>query len=543
MLPILIILAFGVLYVHDGLPHPFLEVGADPRAVIIGAVSPMVTLIGALWLAVLFLDRRLDRAGRFSDAMLAEKLVAYSRVAALFVHASAVLAMGLPRAVRSVLGDHVFLDELVCLIPVSVAWFAGWWIIYPVERRLREAVVLRHLESGRPVYPFPRRMRYTWVSFRTQVLFFFLPLAGLMAWTEFSTLAILRLPEAWRAEWREPALATLAHLAGIAMVLFSMPLALRFVWDTAPLGDSPLTRRLLALCAEYRVRVRRLLVWRTDGVIVNGAVVGVVRPFRYILLTDALLDQLSTRQIEAVMAHEVAHVRCRHMLWLAVCVLATILGTGVIADLVLHAAGQAESESLEISAAVTFFTFGTLFLTFGAASRIFERQADTFAARHMSVALPKPAGHTPASQAPASQAPASQAPASQAPMAAPVIIAPEGLLAAAADLVAEPASQASIPPEMSPSGSTPSIPDAPDGRFTFPGVASMADALRNVAALNGISPSRFTWRHGSIAQRITHLESLLGTGLEQAPIDRRARFVKRASLLTLILSVVAIILL
>ena len=36
-----------------------------------------------------------------------------------------------------------------------------------------------------------------------------------------------------------------------------------------------------------------------------------VRHVRYILLSDGLLDQLRPRAVEAVMAHEIAHVRRR----------------------------------------------------------------------------------------------------------------------------------------------------------------------------------------------------------------------------------------
>jgi STE24 endopeptidase len=473
VLPILVILAFSVLYVHDGMRRPLLDADASAWAVVIGSVSPMLTLVGGLWLAVLAMERRVSRYGRVADAMLAERLVAYSRPVALAVYASGVLGLGLPRAVRAILGDVVFFDEFVCLLPLCLAWFAGWWIIFPIERRVREAAVLRNLDAGRPVYPFPRRARFAWVSFRTQVLFFFLPLSGLMAWTEASYRLIGMMPWSWREGWREPLLVTVAHLIGVAGVVLAMPLALRFVWDTAALGDSPLTRRLQGLCAMYRVRVRRLLVWRTDGVVVNGAVVGVVPPFRYILLTDALLDQLPTWQIEAVTAHEVAHVRCRHMGWLAVCVLAGVFGAGVAGELLIRGLTGLDADGEAASGIVLCLTLGVLFVVFGGASRVFERQADAFAARHMSAAAQTGGA----------------------------------------------------------------------GDFTEAGVGAMADALRNVAMLNGAAPDRFTWRHGSINQRVEHLRSLIGVAWDAAPVDRAARRVKRAALTALIVGVVVMFLL
>src|SRR5690606_31987071 len=67
-----------------------------------------------------------------------------------------------------------------------------------------------------------------------------------------------------------------------------------------------------------RVRFREVLLWRTFGGMVNAAVMGMLAPLRYILLSDALLEHLPAEQVEAVMAHEVAHIRKRHLVWLLV---------------------------------------------------------------------------------------------------------------------------------------------------------------------------------------------------------------------------------
>lgn len=474
MLPILIIFSFSVLYLQDELGGALGGADVNPWMVLGASLSPLAVLAGVLWLSVLVLERKLNRTGRVRSAALAERLVSWSRIAATVIHVSNVLMLGELGAVRRIVGDLIAFDELLTLTPLLAVWAVGWWAIHPIEQRMREAMILRHLDTGRPIYPLPGRSRYVWVSFRTQVLFVFLPLAGLLTWTEISLRTIAAMPEAWREDWREPAMQTAAHLMGVLGVLLAMPLALRYVWDTVVLGDSPLTRRLEALCATYAVRVRRLLMWRTDGVIVNAAVVGVVRPFRYILMTDALLDQLPTWQIEAVAAHEVAHVKCRHMIWLGVCVLASVIGTGVVAELVLRQLPSVNAESQTVSYVVLGATLLVLLIVFGGASRVFERQADAFAARHMSKIIVKSAE------------------------------------ASGDGAVASP--EADTPPQ------TPT--------FSEGGVAAMAGALRNVALLNGISPERFTWRHGSIAQRIQHLGSLAGMPLGRAPVDRSARLVK-----------------
>lgn len=484
MLPFLIILAFGVLYARDGAPAGSELLGGVLSAwqTVIASVAPMFVLTGALWLAVLTLERGLERTGRVRRAMLAERLVAMSRPTATLLHVWNVLALDLTGAVRRIIGDLVLVDELLTLVPLLGVFAAGWWAIYPIERRMREVMILRRLDSGRPVYPLPSRARFVWVSMRTQVLFVFVPLAGMLAWTEGSLRLIAALPASWRADWREPSMLLASHIIGVAGMLLAMPLALRFLWDTVAMGESPLTARLRALCLQYGVRVRRLLMWRTDGVIVNGAVVGVLRPLRYILLTDALLDQLPTEQIEAVTAHEVGHVRLRHMVWLGVTVLACVFGVSVLTEVLLWGVIGLDPEGSTGSAVGLVMTLSVIFVAFGAVSRGFERQADAFAARHMSGAL--------------------------------------------------------IGRSDGPTGEA----IAGEGVFSAAGVACMAEALLNVAALNGIAPDRFTWRHGSITGRVEHLRSLEGKPLGRVRADRRAALLKRLSLVGLVLGVLVMIL-
>ena len=43
------------------------------------------------------------------------------------------------------------------------------------------------------------------------------------------------------------------------------------------------------MLADNGVRMSRILVWRTGGVMLNGAVVGFVPAARYLLLTDAVI--------------------------------------------------------------------------------------------------------------------------------------------------------------------------------------------------------------------------------------------------------------
>jgi len=63
---------------------------------------------------------------------------------------------------------------------------------------------------------------------------------------------------------------------------------------------------------------------------------------------------------------------------------------------------------------------------------------------------------------------------------------------------------------------------------------AMSESLRQVARYNHISLDRFTWRHGSIAQRIAAIHGLTGRSTRKLPIDRQIRIIKIVSLLAIV---------
>ena len=62
------------------------------------------------------------------------------------------------------------------------------------------------------------------------------------------------------------------------------------------------------------VRCRDFRIWQTDRQVLNAAVAGLLPSLRYIFMTDALLLYLRDEEMEAVIAHELGHVRRRHLL-------------------------------------------------------------------------------------------------------------------------------------------------------------------------------------------------------------------------------------
>jgi STE24 endopeptidase len=203
------------------------------------------------------------------------------------------------------------------------------------------------------------------------------PVLGVLAWYEVVEHFA---PRAGLPVWFPAA----AQVVGMVMVLSLMPVVMRRVWDTVALESGPLREALHAMCRDHRVRIRELLVWRTQGAMINGAVMGFAGPLRYILLTDALLEHLPERQVEAVMAHELGHVRRRHMVWLGGGALAAVLlGTGAAKWAADRWAAE-WSHTAWFEGLIAVAGLGLALVLFGFVSRRFEWQADAFAVQHLS---------------------------------------------------------------------------------------------------------------------------------------------------------------
>jgi len=130
-------------------------------------------------------------------------------------------------------------------------------------------------------------------------------------------------------------------------------------------------------------------VWRTGNAMINAAVMGLVGRLRYVLLTDGLLELMPRDQVVAVMAHEIGHVRRHHLPWMLVMMI-TVMGlavllVGSLLSLVGGVVGTfSDGAVITIDLASILAALLLAMVVFGWISRRFERQADTFAAQHLS---------------------------------------------------------------------------------------------------------------------------------------------------------------
>ena len=440
--------------------------------------------------------RRVRRLERFNTLYLV----------AILLWLAAAIAAGWLETIRGVLGDGVWIDEAVATLPALALLFVQWWAYYPVDRRLRESALIRRLDAGGPVYALPSRGRYLLHQCRHHLALVLGPIWPLLAWSEW----ISRLAgEAGGAAVLSPVAATGLTVAGGLTVFLLAPLLVVRLWDTQPLPAGEVRRVLAGMCETAGVRVRELLVWRSDGGLVNAAVMGLVAPVRYVLLSDGLLDQVERPHVEAVMAHELGHVKKKHMPTLAIAAIGSLglveVGAWTAFDLlepVTTRAGVAETATTTGIVVVAVMAWVALF---GWVSRRIEREADVFAVRTVArqhaweAAERREAQDEADSVTPGVTSPARRAHDQPTPRAAPSVI-------------------------------------------TAAAAGQMIDALGRVAELARIDPGRRSWRHGSIAWRQAHLASLVGRPLDRLPIDRTMAVIRVAAVLALAATLALILL-
>jgi Zn-dependent protease with chaperone function len=102
----------------------------------------------------------------------------------------------------------------------------------------------------------------------------------------------------------------------IVFFLVFMPVLVVKMWNCAPFDDPIITTDIRALLDRLGTRFRAIVMWMPGRFSAcTAAVLGVLTRFRYLLLTPCIVSILALKELEAVVAHEVAHVRHRHLLW------------------------------------------------------------------------------------------------------------------------------------------------------------------------------------------------------------------------------------
>ncbi|MBU0616087.1 MAG: M48 family metalloprotease [Planctomycetes bacterium] len=271
-------------------------------------------------------------------------------------------------------GDWLVVPGLLATVPFLISILLVWIATYPADRAIREIALETYLFRGRPVRPVWPLPRYLMFNLRHQVLFILVPMLLILAARD-----VIVHCEPWlqAVSGHQVLPDVLLGIAAVAVAIIA-PTILRRVWVTQALPEVPLRDRLVHLCSKLRMRCREILIWHSGGMIVNAAVMGVIAPFRYFLITDAMLEQMEDRRIEAVFGHEAGHVKRHHILFF---LLFAFISGCLVTSLGYRSQGMDRTTYqivIAMMAAALALKWGILF---GWISRCFERQADIYALR------------------------------------------------------------------------------------------------------------------------------------------------------------------
>ncbi len=425
--------------------------------------------------------------------------------------------------------------EVIVLAPFLVSLLLSWACFYDAERAQWGA---RHFDAAleislperdgivepaaaftampRPVFRLPDTLATRWgyilFQARQKLALVCIPLGLLLVQKEMQRL----IPEeAWRRwDWLLHSLGFLSVLAAFAL----MPWLLRIVLGLKPLPDSPLTCRLLDTAKRLGFRCSGLLLWNTRHGMANAMVIGLLPWPRYVIFTDRLLEEFTPDEVEAVLGHEIGHVRHRHIPFYLAFLLASVF---VLSASVWRLTVPVPTEFANLSAtpvalveeapdaapeaessAAGFFTLrhhrylkmlppvatmlAYIFVVFGFLSRRCERQADVFGCRTVSCPRSDCADHT------------------------------DGAATGTG------------------------------GHLCPTGVQTFIRALEKVAVVNGLSRDRpgvlQSWQHSTIAKRVEFLRRMIEEPAAEKSFQRRVLLLKCALMATLGLVLAALVL-
>jgi Zn-dependent protease with chaperone function len=234
------------------------------------------------------------------------------------------------------------------------------------------------------------RSAYVWsqISFSVPVL---------LPWLVLS--AITDLINALPFEWLKNQLATTAgsvvyFMFFLVIVAVIGPAMIQKFWRCRPLEDSTMRQRIEALCKKANLEYANILYWPIyGGRMITAGVMGLIKKFRYILVTSALLSSLQPAEIDAVIAHEIGHVKRYHLVFYLVFFAGFMVLTYATYDLIFYAVIYTEpmfqffsrfgfnpvtltSVFLSVNMVVIFLIYFRFI--FGYFMRNFERQADGY---------------------------------------------------------------------------------------------------------------------------------------------------------------------
>ena len=182
------------------------------------------------------------------------------------------------------------------------------------------------------------------------------------------------------------------------------PVLVTRMWGCTPMPAGPARQRIETFCQRQGVGYAEILLWPLhEGQAITAGVMGIIARFRYILITPALLATMTPEEVDAVIAHELGHVKKRHLQIFLV----LFMGFGLLAQLssypilylltnsdlfyqMIHLANKKPGNALAFVSTVPMFVLMIVYFRYilGFFMRNFERQADLYALKIMATSGP-----------------------------------------------------------------------------------------------------------------------------------------------------------
>jgi len=190
------------------------------------------------------------------------------------------------------------------------------------------------------------------------------------------------------SEWGE----TIIVLLFFILLAFIFPVLIKYLWNLHSMPAGPARAQMEEFCRQQKFTYSDIMVWPLyEGKMLTAGVMGISKRYRYVLITPALLEVLTPFEVEAVLAHEIGHVKKYHLqLYLVL-----FLGFGLVASLITSPLLYLLLNSnifyqainfigIDPEAALAFWGAAPMFVimlvyfryVFGFFMRNFERQAD-----------------------------------------------------------------------------------------------------------------------------------------------------------------------
>lgn len=332
----------------------------------------------ATWPLVTRWQQRIDRTGSWPLIARTSRLLAIEQLAAGLATAAAIAWLGWLDAVRAWVGDWVLLDEAVACVPWAVATAVIATQSHGLERRLRGAMLVRELDEGAEVARMHGLASWVVLRLREAVLCTLLPGLVFLAWIEGVGSVLVTLdrvsPGALLVSNPAPTLEPTGTgntivLAGIVMIALGAPMIVGRVLPTVRVKSGRLVDLVATVCAAHGRRPLPVRLWRPSMGQANAMVMGMVPGTRAMLVSEGLVAGMDEPMLAAVVAHEVGHIKRRHIPWMA--------GAAMAASLGVQAAGVALGHGNGFG----FGVFVAIGVVIGLVSRRFEAEADVFAAQ------------------------------------------------------------------------------------------------------------------------------------------------------------------